>query len=290
MTRSPGRRPRGAVTLIEFLVIVAVIAIVVALLVPAILKVREVSARAQCANNLRQIGLAFHGHHDVYQMLPSGGRDTPPSTLATTKRDYSWCYQILPFIGQHGLYSTTDPAKLDTTPVPLYYCPARRSVRLYHHHAVSDYAGNGGTDLIDGLDGTIVRTGAGVVNIGRMPSTSNVLLLGERRVNLAYIEECVDNQDSETCYRYGWNGNGIRWARPVGNSWLTPAPDLGNPAIPANATHYQFGSSHPAGMNVCFADGSVRTISFTVSPAVFRNVCVRNERRDFEADCYRPRR
>src|ERR1043166_7472599 len=186
MVRPSWGRPRHAVTLIEFVVIVAVIVVVVALLIPAILKVREVSARSQCANNLRQIGLAFHGHHDVFGTLPTGGRPTPPSScLATVKDDYSWCYQILPFIGQHGLYATNDPTRLDAGPVAVYYCPARRTVRVYNGHAVCDYGGNGGTDLVNGLDGTVVRTGPGVVCSPRLDSISNTLLLGERRPNTA---------------------------------------------------------------------------------------------------------
>ena len=280
MLQAMRRRPRAAVTLIEFLVIVAVIVIVVALLVPAIVKVREVSARSQCANNLRQVGLAFHGHHDIYQILPTGGRSTPPACQATARGDFSWCYQILPFIGQHALYATTDTGKLDTTPVALYYCPARRSVRLYHGHTIADYGGNGGTDLLDGLDGTIVRTGAGTVSFRRIDGVSNTLLLGERRLNLAYMDYGLDSQDDDTCFRYGWSGDGIRWARPIGNTWLAPAPDLNDSTVPPVATHFQFGASHSAGMNACFADGSVRTIPYHVSPTVFHGACIRHGAHD----------
>lgn len=166
-------RRRIGFTLVELLVVVAIILLLMALLLPSIQRVREAANRISCANNLRNIGQAvalFVASNG--QTFPSGGGDNPlPRTLTGSglpgkkvEQDWGWMYQILPFIEQEDLwklrkgsatpfYSSTygvdlpADAIIASTPIPSYFCPSRRGPQVLTTvdagaRAMNDYAGN----------------------------------------------------------------------------------------------------------------------------------------------------
>ena len=103
------RRSRGAFTLVELLVVIAIIGTLIGLLLPAVQKVRGTAARIQCANNLRQLGLAAHGYHTSHKSFPPGYACT--AAYPDTAPGWGWGAFLLPHIEQDNLYRQIDFTK-----------------------------------------------------------------------------------------------------------------------------------------------------------------------------------
>src|SRR5215212_2079918 len=103
-------RPRRGFTLIELLVVIAMIAILIGLLIPAVQKVRESAARTQCANNLKQLGLAIRGFENQFKFFPPGAvRIAMPKVGVTAAGiKHSWAPWLLPYLEQEAVYRMYD--------------------------------------------------------------------------------------------------------------------------------------------------------------------------------------
>ncbi len=128
-----GRFLARGFTLVELLVVIAIIGILIALLLPAVQAAREAARRAQCCNNLRQLGIAAHNYVDVHRKLPVGVVGWPLAVPAGGQPGHTALAMLLPFHEQgavHDLYNfslrNTDPANRPATSVgiPAYQCPS----------------------------------------------------------------------------------------------------------------------------------------------------------------------
>lgn len=140
MNDSTQRRVRTGFTLIELLVVIAIFAILIALLLPAVQQAREAARRAQCRNNLKQLGLALHNYHDNHQTLPPGyvslfdasGNDTGPG--------WGWASFLLSHLDQSPAFQTIDfslgienakNANIRLRTFPVLFCPTDDALQLW---------------------------------------------------------------------------------------------------------------------------------------------------------------
>jgi prepilin-type N-terminal cleavage/methylation domain-containing protein/prepilin-type processing-associated H-X9-DG protein len=207
MYRMNINRFRPGFTLIELLVVIAIIAILIGLLLPAVQKVREAAARAECTNNLKQIGLALHNFESTYKKLPplvgGWGSSRFPKVWGPTH------VFLLPFVEQSNLYNslldpnamTTDtPPKVNTMqnnyyawwgghntqPVPVYVCPGDPSIidgmNRQTGWGATSYSANG--QLFANTDGNGLQMNwdraATLIQITEADGTSNTVAFTEK--------------------------------------------------------------------------------------------------------------
>ena len=151
-----GRR-RSAFTLIELLVVIAIIAILIALLLPAVQQAREAARRTQCKNNLKQLGLAMHNYHDVYnQFAPTVFNTVGSAHGGVTWSNHSkgsYLVRYLPFIDQGALFESLDfgingPGANGTWSLPNFEAQVAANGKLFRDFAIPTYICPSDTDPI----------------------------------------------------------------------------------------------------------------------------------------------
>ena len=149
-------RVRGAFTLVELLVVLAIIAILLSLLLPAVQAVRESARRMQCQNNLHQIGIALHNYHAAFRKFPPGGLEVRPEV--PDGKQLAWSAFVLPFLEGASAYAHVDfdfafdaPENAEAAAIPIetYLCPSTpRSTPLNRGRGATDYGGIYGERIV----------------------------------------------------------------------------------------------------------------------------------------------
>jgi prepilin-type N-terminal cleavage/methylation domain-containing protein/prepilin-type processing-associated H-X9-DG protein len=299
---------RRGFTLIELLVVIAIIAILIGLLVPAVQKVRDAAARTQCANNLKQWGLAAHNYHDTYKKLPPGiNRNTPDP------RRFNWIVALQAFIEQDNVTRRWDYVNFNNnyldptngkrggpnTAIALTFeiliCPSDAMPTPAVDNvqdppdwwALNTYCASAGTisypNGAQSKDGLFWTNHVPLRITDVIDGSSNTLMLGERYHGdpIYDSDPYVDDKLFFWAWaRYSSNAGDVLFGTSGPINWKLPANFATLPNSQKNLLIAQrrsnAGSGHAGGANFCFADGSVHFLSETISPVTYHALGTRN--------------
>jgi len=308
------RRNRTGFTLIELLVVIAIIAVLIGLLLPAVQKVREAATRTQCANNLKQLGLAVHNFHDANGYLPTNGANWGGLGNVAGISDRSWAVHILPYLEQGNIINLNDMLQIRATQVKVMLCPSRpvriavdpgshTQLVMGDYAAVSTHWTMNFTQGPESYRGAIVRayTGSGsnakknpTINLSAIADgTTNTVLFGDKKIPIGAGPD-FDNPSwavgSGPVYSTNPALSGYAWwdipGWAAGWEWvsmrtteLPPTSDLDTtlPQFGAGNFVQNFGGRHPSGFNAVMCDGSVQFIKYGMSTTIWRALGIRDD-------------
>ncbi len=292
--RNPRRNGTGF-TLVELLVAIAIIAVLIGLLLPAVQKVRGSAARAACANNLKQIALAVHSYHDASRVFPVNKLAGPAGPYGPDTQGWSWLALILPYHEQDALYRRAglpsrtlyDARDVVATPVRLYSCPADAAAEarldaadlgVWTAHPISaaptSYKGVSGsnwgwgdpqwrnpgpTGNWDGLN-----TGDGVSYRTDWKTPKSLTAVTDGTSSTFLVGEGLPSAN----HWFAW-----AYANSVANTCAIP-PNVRYPSGPDYSWKWEyalsFRSRHAGGVQFAFVDGSVRFIPDAIDLGLYR--------------------
>lgn len=281
---------RCAFTLIELLVVIVIFSLLMAMIMPALQRVRAAADRLVCASQLRQIGIALHHYHSDHQRLPEGVR----SSFQHFRM--SWMTQLLPYIEQDSLWQTTLAAyaiqplpfvypihKGLATPIKLFSCPSDERMGTPHvshmgfYVAHTSYLGVLGTDY-QSTKGCLYRDSR-IRLTDIYDGTSNTIMVGER--------------PPSPDYWYGWwyagwgqagtgSGDMLLGSQELnaGETYTMscpPGPYSFRPGkVDDQCSLFHFWSLHPSGAHFLSGDGSVRFLSYSLHTDIMPALSTRN--------------
>ncbi|MGO8744877.1 MAG: DUF1559 domain-containing protein [Thermoguttaceae bacterium] len=297
---------RSGFTLVELLVVIAIIGILIALLLPAVQAAREAARRSQCTSNLSQLGIALHLYQGVYEVFPPGVVN-PKGPIRSEPIGYhmSWLAQILPYIEEQVLFDHIDfsqgayakkNAPAAAIGVRLFTCPSDGGAR-YGSWSSSPSAAVPSEDLgprgmssyagcHHDVEAPIAADNHGVffLNSRIRPrdvkdGLSHTLFVGEKGIEpndlgwMSGTRATLRNTGALPSLGSAGRFGGM----PMPAAFPGPGASGAAEQSPADAekqllTVGSFSSFHPGGFNILLGDGSVRFLSQTVSPQLFRQL------------------
>jgi prepilin-type N-terminal cleavage/methylation domain-containing protein/prepilin-type processing-associated H-X9-DG protein len=308
-------RRRGGFTLIELLVVIAIIGILIGLLLPAVQAAREAARRAQCINNLKQIGIALHNYHDQHGALPPGYVTIWHWVLEAENNymeygpGWGWATHLLPQMEQGVLYNSLNTTgyfnnfQKGMMPPDLIQSDANSTGRvmvLSSYLCPSDNAKRFMTVEIDPMSSNVLLNicQVGPSNYAAMYGTSEPGVDGDGLFsrNLSFCASDIRDGLSQTIAvgERSTNLGVATWTGAVTNAWILPPPGGVGRYHPEGASGLilghsgefntpggylsdcnQFYSNHGKGVNFLFADGHVSFLRATISYSTYRALTTR---------------